>query len=63
LPADEVARLFSVLRRLRAQRRDNLRLARLDEVFEIADRIVVLRDGRVAGNEKLRRRRWTKRSF
>ena len=50
LPADEVARLFAALRRLRAQGVGMIYVShRLDEVFEIADRMVVLRDGRVAG--------------
>jgi ribose transport system ATP-binding protein len=50
LPADEVVRLFTALRRLRARGVGMLYVShRLDEVFEIADRMVVLRDGRVAG--------------
>ena len=50
LPADEVARLFESLRRLRAQGVGMMYVShRLDEVFEIADRMVVLRDGKVAG--------------
>jgi ribose transport system ATP-binding protein len=50
LPANEVARLFTSLRRLRAQGVGMIYVShRLDEVFEIADRIVVLRDGRVVG--------------
>ena len=50
LPADEVARLFACLRRLRARGVSMIYVShRLDEVFEIADRMVVLRDGRVAG--------------
>jgi ribose transport system ATP-binding protein len=50
LPADEVMRLFSALRRLREHGVGMIYVShRLDEVFEIADRIVVLRDGRVAG--------------
>ena len=50
LPADEVARLFAALRRLRAQQVGMIYVShRLDEVFEIADRMVVLRDGVVAG--------------
>ncbi|HUB15648.1 MAG TPA: sugar ABC transporter ATP-binding protein [Acetobacteraceae bacterium] len=50
LPADEVARLFASLRRLRAQGVGMIYVShRLDEVFGIADRIVVLRDGRVVG--------------
>ena len=50
LPADEVVRLFTALRRLRARGVGMIYVShRLDEVFEIADRMVVLRDGRVAG--------------
>jgi ribose transport system ATP-binding protein len=50
LPADEVARLFASLHRLRARGVGMIYVShRLDEVFEIADRIVVLRDGRVVG--------------
>ncbi|WP_158816328.1 sugar ABC transporter ATP-binding protein [Methylocapsa sp. S129] len=50
LPADEVARLFAALRRLRARGVGLIYVShRLDEVFAIADRMVVLRDGRVAG--------------
>jgi ribose transport system ATP-binding protein len=50
LPANEVARLFAALRRLRAQGVGMVYVShRLDEVFEIADRMVVLRDGRVVG--------------
>ena len=48
LPADEVARLFAALRRLRARGVGMIYVShRLDEVFEIADRMVILRDGRV----------------
>ena len=50
LPANEVARLFASLRRLRARGVGMIYVShRLDEVFEIADRIVVLRDGRIVG--------------
>jgi ribose transport system ATP-binding protein len=50
LPADEVIRLFGALRRLREHGVGMIYVShRLDEVFEIADRMVVLRDGRVAG--------------
>src|SRR5579863_5382605 len=50
LPADEVVRLFTALRRLRNRGVGMIYVShRLDEVFEIADRMVVLRDGRVAG--------------
>ncbi len=51
LPADEVARLFDSLRRLQARGVAMIYVShRLDEVFEIADRMVVLRDGRVVGD-------------
>jgi len=54
LPADEVDRLFSALRRLRDRGVGMIYVShRLDEVFEIADRMVVLRDGRVAGERLL----------
>lgn len=50
LPADEVARLFSALHRLRDRGVGMIYVShRLDEVLEIADRMVVLRDGKVAG--------------
>ncbi len=50
LPADEVVRLFTALRRLRDRGVAMIYVShRLDEVFEIADRMIVLRDGRVAG--------------
>ncbi|MDQ0392738.1 sugar ABC transporter ATP-binding protein [Labrys monachus] len=50
LPANEVERLFAGIRRLRSRGVAVIYVShRLDEVFEIADRMVVLRDGRVAG--------------
>ncbi|MGY8663736.1 sugar ABC transporter ATP-binding protein [Bradyrhizobium sp. UFLA05-109] len=50
LPADEVLRLFTALRRLRDHGVGMIYVShRLDEVFEVADRMVVLRDGRMAG--------------
>ena len=53
LPANEVAHLFATLRRLREQGVGMIYVShRLDEVFEIADRIVVLRDGRVVGERR-----------
>lgn len=54
LPADEVARLFKALRRLRDGNVGMIYVShRLDEVFEIGDRVVVLRDGRVAGERRI----------
>ncbi len=50
LPADEVHRLFAALRSLKAQGVGMIYVShRLDEVFEIADRIAVLRDGCLVG--------------
>jgi ribose transport system ATP-binding protein len=47
LPADDVERLFLALERLRAQRLGIIYVShRLDEVFRLADRVTVLRDGR-----------------
>ncbi len=50
LPADEVARLFAALRPLKAKGVGMIYVShRLDEVFQIADRVAVLRDGKMAG--------------
>jgi ribose transport system ATP-binding protein len=50
LPADEVVRLFDAVRSMRAQGVAVIYVShRLEEIFEIADRVVVLRDGRLAG--------------
>lgn len=50
LPADEVVRLFTAIRRLRELGVGMIYVShRLDEVFAIADRMVVLRDGKVVG--------------
>ena len=47
LSADEVAQLLDVVRRLRAEGRSIIYVShRLDEVFALADRVTVLRDGR-----------------
>jgi ABC-type sugar transport system ATPase subunit len=47
LSADEVTRLLAVVRRLRAEGRSVVYVShRLDEVFAVADRATVLRDGR-----------------
>ena len=55
LPANEVARLFTALRLLRARGVGMIYVShRLDEVFEIADRMVILRDGRVVGERSVR---------
>jgi len=53
LPANEVERLFAGIERLRSSGVAIIYVShRLDEVFEIADRIVVLRDGRVTGESR-----------
>lgn len=50
LPADEVERLFSALRPLRDQGVGMIYVShRLDEIFQIADRVAVLRDGSMVG--------------
>jgi ribose transport system ATP-binding protein len=50
LPADEVERMFMVLRSLRSKGVGMIYVShRLDEIFRIADRVAVLRDGRLVG--------------
>ncbi|MEJ8474085.1 sugar ABC transporter ATP-binding protein [Roseibium algae] len=50
LPADEVERLFSALRPLRERGVGMIYVShRLDEIFQIADRVAVLRDGVMVG--------------
>ena len=50
LPADEVERLFVALRRLRDQNVGMIYVShRLDEIFQISDRVAVLRDGVMVG--------------
>jgi ribose transport system ATP-binding protein len=50
LPADEVERMFVVLRSLRSKGVGMIYVShRLDEIFRIADRVAVLRDGRLVG--------------
>jgi ribose transport system ATP-binding protein len=51
LPADEVERLFIVLRSLKARGVGMIYVShRLDEIFRLADRVAVLRDGVLVGN-------------
>lgn len=50
LPADEVERLFTALRPLRERGVGMIYVShRLDEIFQIADRVAVLRDGAMVG--------------
>ena len=50
LPADEVTRLFDALRPLRDRGVGMIYVShRLDEIFQIADRVAVLRDGELVG--------------
>ncbi len=50
LPADEVERLFSAIRPLREKGVGMIYVShRLDEIFQIADRVAVLRDGAMVG--------------
>jgi ribose transport system ATP-binding protein len=54
LPANEVARLFDAIARLRSTGVAIIYVShRLDEVFRIADSVVVLRDGRVVGRSPM----------
>jgi ribose transport system ATP-binding protein len=55
LPADEVERMFLVLRDLRAKGVGMIYVShRLDEIFRIADRVAVLRDGQLVGAKPVR---------
>ena len=50
LPADEVERLFAAIRPLRDKGVGMIYVShRLDEIFQIADRVAVLRDGEMVG--------------
>ena len=54
LPADEVERMFLVLRDLRQRGVGMIYVShRLDEIFRIADRVAVLRDGQLVGAQKV----------
>jgi len=51
LPADEVERLFAAMRRLKSANVGMIYVShRLDEIFRIADRVVVMRDGTLVGD-------------
>jgi ribose transport system ATP-binding protein len=52
LPADEVERLFTAMRSLKARNVGMIYVShRLDEIFRVADRVIVLRDGRLVGED------------
>ena len=52
LPANEVERLFAVMRTLKARGVGMIYVShRLDEIFRVADRVVVLRDGTKVGDD------------
>lgn len=54
LPADEVDRLFDAIRPLKARGVGMIYVShRLDEIFKIADRVAVLRDGKLVGQKKV----------
>ncbi|HEY1941375.1 MAG TPA: sugar ABC transporter ATP-binding protein [Roseiarcus sp.] len=54
LPADEVARLFEAVRSMREHGVAVIYVShRLEEIFAIADRVVVLRDGRLVGDRSI----------
>jgi ribose transport system ATP-binding protein len=53
LPADEVERLFDAIRRLKSRGVGMIYVShRLDEIFRIADRVIVMRDGSVVGERQ-----------
>ena len=55
LPANEVERMFSVLRDLRAKGVGMIYVShRLDEIFKLADRVAVLRDGQLVGERNVK---------
>ncbi|MDE2446811.1 MAG: sugar ABC transporter ATP-binding protein, partial [Alphaproteobacteria bacterium] len=55
LPADEVERMFKVLRQLRQRGVGMIYVShRLDEIFRIADRVAVLRDGKLVGTQQVK---------
>ena len=55
LPADEVERLFEAVRGLRGRGVGMIYVShRLDEIFRIADRVVVMRDGCLVGQKPVR---------
>jgi ribose transport system ATP-binding protein len=55
LPADEVERMFAVLRDLRAKGVGMIYVShRLDEIFKLADRVAVLRDGKLVGTRTVK---------
>ena len=54
LPADEVSRLFAAIGHLRQRGVGMIYVShRLDEIFRIADRVVVMRDGRKVGEKNV----------
>lgn len=56
LPADEVERLFAAIRPLKERGVAMIYVShRLDEIFRIADRVAVLRDGRLVGQTPVAR--------
>ena len=56
LPADEVERLFNAIRPLKERGVAMIYVShRLDEIFRIADRVAVLRDGRLVGQKPVAR--------
>ena len=56
LPADEVERLFDAIRPLKERGVGMIYVShRLDEIFRIADRVAVLRDGLLVGQKPVSR--------
>ncbi len=56
LPANEVERMFEVLRDLRKRGVGMIYVShRLDEIFKLADRVAVLRDGKLVGVQEVKK--------
>jgi ribose transport system ATP-binding protein len=54
LPQDDVERLFTVLSSLRGRGVGMIYVShRLDEIFRVADRVAVMRDGRLVGQKRI----------
>jgi ABC-type sugar transport system ATPase subunit len=54
LTTQEVERLFTIIRELKEQNIGVIYIShRLDEIFDVADRVMVLRDGKYIGNENI----------
>lgn len=54
ISGNEIAELFSIMRRLKEEGKSIIYIShKLDEIYEITDRVVVLRDGEFVGSEDI----------